>query len=151
MVNSVVGCGVLLSSWLDAAAIASLPTTQIILPIYNNWSIWIVSVITALGVRWTGLPHSPKTDSDHLMKELTNCHFKGLRTVTARICLSLDDHYWSLDCRGVPSIGLPMLWLRSQSIMINNCTQQSSNISSTITQEQSNKRERERGGCWWVS
>ena len=35
------------------------------------------------------------------------CHFKGLRTVTAPICLSLDDHYWSSDCGGVPSIGLP--------------------------------------------
>ena len=24
-------------------------------------------------------------------------------------CLSLDNHYWSSDCGGVPSIGLPML------------------------------------------
>ena len=29
----------------------------------------MVGVITAWGVRWTGLPHSPKTDSDHLMKD----------------------------------------------------------------------------------
>ena len=34
------------------------------------------------------------------------------------ISLSLDDHYRSLYCGGVPSIGLPMLWLRSPSIMI---------------------------------
>ena len=46
--------------------------------------------------------------------------------------LSLDDHYRSSDCGGVPSIGLPMLWLCSLSIMINNCTQQSSNISSCM-------------------
>ena len=29
----------------------------------------MVSIITAWGVRWTGLPHSPKTNSDHLMKD----------------------------------------------------------------------------------
>ena len=29
----------------------------------------MVSVITAWGVRWTGLPHSPKTDSDRLIKD----------------------------------------------------------------------------------
>ena len=33
-------------------------------------------------------------------------------------CLRLDYHYWSSDCWGVLSIGLPMLWLRSPSIMI---------------------------------
>ena len=34
-------------------------------------------------------------------------------------CLLFTDHYWSSDCGGVPSIGLPMLWLRSPSLMIN--------------------------------
>ena len=34
------------------------------------------------------------------------CRFKGLQTVTAPICLSLDDHYRSSDCGVVPSIGL---------------------------------------------
>ena len=29
----------------------------------------MVSVITAWGIQWTGLPHSPKTDSDCLMKD----------------------------------------------------------------------------------
>ena len=29
----------------------------------------MVSVITAWGIRRTGLPHSPKTDSDHLIKD----------------------------------------------------------------------------------
>ena len=29
----------------------------------------IVSIITALGVRWTGLPHSPKTNGDHLVND----------------------------------------------------------------------------------
>ena len=37
-------------------------------------------------------------------------------------CLWLDDRYRSSDCGGVPSIGFPTLWLRSPSIMINNCT-----------------------------
>ena len=36
------------------------------------------------------------------------------------ICLSLDDHNWSSDCGGVPSIGLPMLWLRLLSFMMFN-------------------------------
>ena len=31
-------------------------------------------------------------------------------------------HYWSSNCRGVPSIGLPMLWLRSTSIMMQSNT-----------------------------
>ena len=31
----------------------------------------MMSVIAARGVRWTGLPHSPKTDVDHLIKD--NC------------------------------------------------------------------------------
>ena len=30
----------------------------------------MVSVITAWGVQWTGLPHSPKTDGDRLNKDL---------------------------------------------------------------------------------
>ena len=30
-------------------------------------------------------------------------------------CLWLDDLYWSSNCGGVPSIGLPMLWLHSPS------------------------------------
>ena len=42
-------------------------------------------------------------------------------------CLWLDNHYRSSDCGRVLSIGFPMLWLRSPSVMINNCTQQSSN------------------------
>ena len=29
----------------------------------------LVSVITARGVRWTGLPHSPKTNGDYLIKD----------------------------------------------------------------------------------
>ena len=29
----------------------------------------MVSVITALGVRWTGLSHSPKTNGDHLITD----------------------------------------------------------------------------------
>ena len=33
-------------------------------------------------------------------------------------CLWLDDHYRFSDCGGVPSIGLPMQWLHSPSIMI---------------------------------
>ena len=53
----------------------------------------------SMGVRWTGLPHSPKTDSDRLMKD--NC--------LTTDCLPLDNRYRSLDCGGVPSIGLPML------------------------------------------
>ena len=34
----------------------------------------MVSVITAWGVRWTGLPHSPKTDSDRLIKDNLVCY-----------------------------------------------------------------------------
>ena len=107
----------------------------------------MVSVITAWGVRWTGLPHSPKTDSDRLMKDLrplkrqrerkkggdAGDRTQGLRLEPPALChwattncLSLDDHYRSPDCGIVPSIGLPILWLHSPSIMINNCTQQSS-------------------------
>ena len=67
---------------------------------------------------------------------LSLCRFKGLRTVTAPICLSLDDDYWSSDCGRIPSIGLSMLWLRLPSIMINNCTQQSSHTSSCYTPSQ---------------
>ena len=29
----------------------------------------MVSVITAWGIRWAGLPHSPKIDSNHLIKD----------------------------------------------------------------------------------
>ena len=29
----------------------------------------MVNVITAQGVQWTGLPHSPKTNGDHLIKD----------------------------------------------------------------------------------
>ena len=29
----------------------------------------MMSVITAQGVQWTGLPHSPKTNGDHLIKD----------------------------------------------------------------------------------
>ena len=60
-----------------------------------------------------GLPHSPKTNCDHLMK--------GNQVPL----LSVDLR--SSDCGGVLSIGLPMLWLRLLSIILNNCTQQSSN------------------------
>ena len=131
----------------------------------------MVSVITAWGVWWTGLPHSPKTDSDRLIKSIPKhsiqyitqqslksraikekergvgvggCHssasipggatflsfplpFQRSTDSNGPNCLSLDDYYWSSDCGGVLSIGLPMLLLHSQSIMINNCTQQSSN------------------------
>ena len=59
---------------------------------------------------------------------LSPCRFKGLRTVrNDPDCLWLDNHYRSSDCGGVPSIELPMLWLRPPSIMINSCTQHASN------------------------
>ena len=32
--------------------------------------------------------------------------------------LLLDDHYQSLDCGGIPSIKLPILWFRSPSFMM---------------------------------
>ena len=35
----------------------------------NCWLYWMVSIITVLGDQWMGLPHSPKTDSDRLMKD----------------------------------------------------------------------------------
>ena len=54
----------------------------------------MVSVITAWGVGWTGLPHSPKTDSDRLMKDnqtmdsrLQSTVDYSLRTVTAPIVI----------------------------------------------------------------
>ena len=34
----------------------------------------MASVITARGVRWTGLPHSPKTNGDHLIKDNLACY-----------------------------------------------------------------------------
>ena len=60
----------------------------------------MVSIITAWGVRWTGLPHSLNTNGDHLIKDnlgryclqtfetakfLSLCRFKGLWTVTVQI------------------------------------------------------------------
>ena len=61
----------------------------------SSWSQRMVSKIRAWGVRWMGLPHSPKTNGDHLIKDklipggatffLSLCSFKGLRTVTAQI------------------------------------------------------------------
>ena len=57
----------------------------------------MVSWITALGVSWTGLPHSPKTDRDRLIKD-------NLDSLD-----ELDDLYRSSDCGGVPSIRFPML------------------------------------------
>ena len=34
----------------------------------------MVSIITAWGVQWTGLPHSPKPDSNRLMKDNRECY-----------------------------------------------------------------------------
>ena len=38
------------------------------LPLYHCLHERMVSVITAWEVRWTGLPHSPKTNSDRLIE-----------------------------------------------------------------------------------
>ena len=114
----------------------------------------MVSVITAWGVQWTGLPHSPKTDSDCLIKDNRGIKERGVAVGGCRSSVAecwrlkpealssipggatflsfpllfqrstdsngpdylwLDDHYRSLDCGGVPSIGLSTLWLRSPS------------------------------------
>ena len=90
-----------------------------------------------------GLPHSLKTDSDHLMKDKREVAVGGCPSSVAEHWwlkpdalgsipvgttllsfplpfqrstdsngpdgLLLDNHYWSSDCGGVPSIGLPML------------------------------------------
>ena len=66
-----------------------------ILYIIHHQSQWMVSAITVWGVQWTELPHSPKTNCDHLMKD------------NQVSLLSVD--LWFLDCGGVLSIGLSML------------------------------------------
>ena len=83
-----------------------------------------------------GTPHSPKTDSDHLIKDNWRRHHSFFPFTVSkvygqwRLRLSLIRRSLSVfGLWGVPSIGLLMLWLRSQSIMINNSTQQSSNTS----------------------
>ena len=106
----------------------------------------IVSRITAWGIQWTGLPHSPKTwwrfsnqrQSGPLLSDsVTECWqlkpealgsipggttflsfpllFQRSSDSNVPDCLWLDDLYWFSDCGGVPSIRLPMLWLRSPS------------------------------------
>ena len=93
----------------------------------GSWSWRMVSGITAWRVQWTRLPHSPKTDSDRLIKD--NCGrycpvcsfpspFQRSTDSNGLDCLWLDDHYRSSDCRGVSSIRLPMLWCCSPSFMI---------------------------------
>ena len=89
-----------------------------------------VSATTAWRVQWTRLPHSPKTDSDHLIKDNRGRYcpvcslplpFQRSTDSNSHNCLWLDDHYQSSDCGGVSSIGLPillMLWCRSPSFMI---------------------------------
>ena len=99
--------------FINCTELQYLQECSCIMYIIHHQSQWKVSVITAWGVRWTGLPHSTKTNCDHLMKDIQVP------------ILSVD--FRSSVCGGVPSIGLPMLWLHSPSIMINNCMQQSSN------------------------
>ena len=69
-------------------------------PMYINHE-RMVSVITARGVRWTGLPHP--------------LPFQRSSDSNVPDYLWLYDLHWSSDCGGVPSIRLPMLWLRSPS------------------------------------
>ena len=58
--------------------------------------------------------------------------FKGLWKVMARIVLDLTITIRSSDCGGVPSTGLPMLWFRTLSFMINSVHSNQTFISSCI-------------------
>ena len=92
----------------------------------------MVSVITAWGVWWTGLPHSGsgsvaerwrlKPEALDLIPGGTTflsfpLPFQRSSDSNGPDNLWLDDLHWSLDCGGVPSIGLPMLWSRSPSYL----------------------------------
>ena len=57
---------------------------------------WVVSVIAAWGVRWTGLPHCSKTNGDHLIKDNLGRYclktFKTAMGKKERWCCSESNH-----------------------------------------------------------
>ena len=60
----------------------------------------MVSRITAWGVQWTGLPHSPKTIGDHLIKNNLGCYCsKTIETAKGK-----KERWWLSSIRRSPSV-----------------------------------------------